>query len=484
MNDPTLREIVFPRCLPVLLVFICVHPCSSVVNSLLAQSGSRPSLGPQTAAVLQLRRALERSYPNPAARDRAVKQCLSALRSLADLQGAATLVEWRESASDEETAAVDHANRAAAIELFTRAVRRILRKGEPAGVAGTMEMLERMAGLAHATGEPLTLVRGFAPELANLVIQGPPRLRGLAAHTLAQIGPPVVVAVPALSELLQAGEGELRRAAADSFALLMQNALQATGESGLVLRPASRGDLVRVASRVVPAVQAGLDDVLPEVRRHCLRTIGLACAALTRLMEEPPRSERLSPPRSLQAEYQQLWPLLQALRDQGPVLERLLQDRDLETRILTYKALEELGVARARWLRRCAARREDADEKLLAELLHQALPGVAEALTHPDVRVRRSALDVLETSGPLALPALPALSRALRDPDRFVRWSAARTVGKLGPAAAPRTLANLTPLLHDPDVELRKAAAKALIRLNAVPTKTEERSHQSHEKHE
>ena len=239
------------------------------------------------------------------------------------------------------------------------------------------------------------------------------------------------------------------------------------GESAPVLRPAPRGDLVLVASTVLPAVHAGLEDVRPEVRRRCLQTIGLACAALSRLMEEPPRSERSSPRRPLEAEHEELRPLLQALRDQGPILERFLHDEDPETRILTHKALEELGIARERWLRRCAAQQDGADEKLLAELLHEAVPRLAEALVHPDVRVRRSALDVLETSGPLALPALPALTRALRDPDRFVRWSAVRTVGKLGPSDAPQTLSNLRQLLDDPDEELRKEAANALERLRS-----------------
>ncbi|MGH7224335.1 MAG: HEAT repeat domain-containing protein, partial [Gemmataceae bacterium] len=132
-----------------------------------------------------------------------------------------------------------------------------------------------------------------------------------------------------------------------------------------------------------------------------------------------------------------------------------------------HKALEELGIARERWLRRCAARREDADEKLLRAMLDEAVPRLAEALTHPDVGVRRSALDVLEMSGSLARPALPALTRALRDPDRFVRWSAVRTVGKFGPSAPPQTLPSLLQMLNDPDEGLRKAAADALERLRS-----------------
>ncbi|HTU20178.1 MAG TPA: HEAT repeat domain-containing protein [Gemmataceae bacterium] len=454
--------ILFPRRLLIVRVFLCVYLCSSVAHSLLAQSSDRISRQPDSEAVCQLRRALAETYPSSAQRDRAIKQCLTELRSLADLQRAATLTEWSALSTDDEAAAIDRSNHAIAIERFIRAVRGILQKGEPASAASTMEMLGRMAALARTNDEPLTLVGSFAPDLADLVIKGPPCLRGLAAHTLAQTGPPVFVAVPALSELLRADDVELRRAAADSFALLIQNALQAMGETGPVLRPAPRSGLVLVASTVVPAAHAGLQDARPEVRRRCLHTIRLACAALGRLMEEPPQSEDSSPRRSLEAEYAELRPLLQALRDQGPILERFLHDEDPESRILTHKTLEELGFARARWLRRCATRREGADEKLLSEMLHEAVPQLAEALAHPDVRVRRSALDVLEMSGPLALPALPALTRALRDPDRFVRWSAVRTVGKLGPSAAPQTLSSLTQLLNDPDEGLRKAAADAL----------------------
>ncbi len=325
-----------------------------------------------------------------------------------------------------------------------------------------MEMLGRMAEQARAAREPLTLVRGFAGDLVNLVRLGSPRLQGLAARTLAQIQPPVRIAVPALRELLHNEDTELRRAAADGFVLLIQNELNALEP---VVPAAARRELVLGSSMVLTAAKVGLEDARPEVRRRCLETITLACSALTRLMDEPVGTEQSQARRSLQAEYEELRPLLLALRDQAPVLERLLNNSDPETRILTHKTLEELGVARSHWMKRCAERRERIDEQLLAGMLYEAVPRLAEELVHPDVRVRRSALDVLEMSGPLALPALPALTRALRDPDRFVRWSAVRTVGKLGPSVGSQTRADLIRLLHDPDIDLQKAAANALQRL-------------------
>jgi HEAT repeat protein len=434
----------------------------------------------ESVAVYHLRQALRTSYPSLTERDRVLKQCLAELRSLAELQQAVTLVEWAATSDDEPTAAIDRANRATVLERFCTALRRLLRQGDAAKVAGALEMLDGMAASARAAGAPLTVVRGFATDLADLVLQGPPSVRGAAARTLAQIEPPVYVAVPVLTELLQATDVEMRRLAADGFALLIQNALRAASESGAVLRPAPRGELVLVASTVLPAVHAGLEDVRPEIRRRCLAAIGFACTALTRLLDNPLVSEE-GASRSLEAEAEELRPLLLALRDQGPILTRCLHDSDAETRIWTHKALEELGVARGRWLARCVARADGTEENLLAELLHEAMPGLAEELTHPDVRVRRSAVDVLEMSGSLALPALPALQRALNDPDRFVRWSAVRTVGKLGPSAAPLTVADLTRMLRDPDVDLRNAAAHALARLNAPLTKKEESHHESHE---
>jgi HEAT repeat protein len=420
---------------------------------------------PESAALLRLRQTLRTTYPTPAERQRAIQQCLSQVRSFADLQGAVALVTRREFDPDEQRAAIERADQSTVREWFDAAVRHFLRQGD---VLHTLEMLSRLAGMERAAAAPLTMVSDLAPDLADLALRGPPPFRGPAAHTLAQIEPPMPVAVPALSELLRTEDAQLRFAAADSFALLLQNSLQKAGRAGAVLQPAPCRELVLTASTIVPAVRAGLEDVRPEVRRRCLETIGLACAALAQLLDAP-SAEGASVRRTPQAEAEELRPLLLALRDQGPMLTRCLHDNDPQMRILTHKALEDLGTARGRWLARCAAQAQGMEETLLAELLAGAMPGLAEELTHPDVRVRRSALDVLETSGSLALPALPALTRALNDSDRFVRWSAVRTVGKLGPSAAPQTVPNLTRLLHDPDVELRKAAANALTRLNAPP---------------
>jgi HEAT repeat protein len=449
------------------ILLSCVYLSLVEPSSLLAQFDASPSRQPESAAVSQLRRVLLATYSDPAERDCAIKQCISELRSLDDLQAAAMLREWRTSSPEEAATAVDRSNNALATEKFTQFVRRLLSQGEPASRVSMMDRLVQIASQLRIAGEPLTLVHGFAGDLADLVLVGPPNLRGLAARTLAEIEPPVFVAVPAMTALLQNQDGELRRAAADSLAVLLQRSFTAVVETGLVSRPSSRSDLILTASTVLPAVHRGLEDASPEVRRRCLETVGVACEALTRLMDESVGRDEASARRPLEADYEELRPLLSALHDLGPVLERSLHNGDPETRIMTHKALENLAVARGVWLQRCAARRNVAEEKLLCELLQASLPELAGELVHPDVRVRRSAVDVLETSGSLAMPALPALSRALHDPDRFVRWSAVRTVGKLGPSAAPQTIAEVERLLRDPDEDLRKAAANALERFRS-----------------
>lgn len=440
------------------------------------QAAARP---PAADIVESLRHALQASYSDAAARDRAIKHCLSQIHTLADLQRALALVEWRE-AILEEDGVVDRANQALAVEWFTTSVRRVLRQCDAPATTEALDLLDQCIALARAAGEPPTLTRAVAPELADLVIQGPPHLRRVAARVLGQCEPSVYLAVPALGEMLQAGDAESRLAAAEALAGLIHNALQALGEhDGVGSRPAPRRLLVLTACSVLPAVHRGLDDPCPEVRRRSLEALGLACASLSRLIESPalpstPDTQATQAvPRPLDAEQEELRPLILALRDQGPMLAQSLRDADVPARILAQKALEELGLGRQRWLRRCLASGalvEGEEEALLREVLQPAVPGLAQALKHPDVRVRRSALDTLEVLGPLALPALTALRQALYDHDRFVRWSAVRAVGKLDLSDASLVVPDLTRLLTDPDVGLRRAAATALTRLNAPPS--------------
>jgi HEAT repeat protein len=442
--------------------------------------------------VQDLRRALQAAYADVAARDRAVRQCLGGLRSLADLQRALMLVEWHESCPDEAAAAVDRANQAMLIDGFSTAVRCELRQGDPTARKAVIELLTQTAALARASGESANLVGRFGPELAEAATQGPPALRPAAARALGQIEPAVFIAVPALEGLLQAEDAELRQAAADGLSHLVENALQTLGDAAAVQRPASRSQLVLTTSSVLPTLHRGLADLRPEVRHRCLETIALTGVALARLIAdpEPAATAETSDPAAMKQPFEswrtELRPLVLALRDLGPILARCVRDGEGSVRVQAAKALEEIGHARWRWQRSCAAldtppAKSEAD--LLGEVLAQAVPSLVEMLGRGDVRERRTAVDALEMMGPLALPAGPALVRTVHDPDRFLRWSAIRTLGQLGPAAAPLAAADLQRLLRDPDRDLRATTATALARMGAgasaatVPVLCRELSH-------
>ena len=182
---------------------------------------------------------------------------------------------------------------------------------------------------------------------------------------------------------------------------MLHNALQEMGDPRADMPPrAPRDQLVAIAGSILPAIHHGLDDARPGVRRRCVETIGLAGVALARLIADPipagadATNEDPSLRRPLETERTELRPLVVALHDQGPMLARSLRDDDTEVRLQANKTLEELGHARWRWTRRCAAAQvptEGTEDDWLRELLQEAVPGLAEALGHPDTRVRRSA---------------------------------------------------------------------------------------------
>jgi HEAT repeat protein len=420
---------------------------------------ARAQAGPPDPAEA-LRRALRAPYADDGARDRATKQCLAGLVRPGDLRRAATLPEWRDRRGG-DGAAVDRANRAEVLHRFTQAVRDGLQRGDPAAMLVTLDLLAEIAAAARSRGKAPELARPFVPDLTALVVRGTPAVRAAAARLLGQVGPKVEEAVPPLGELLQTADPALRRAAAEGLAGLIE-AVALPAEGGPA-PPAGKGEFVRVAAAVLPAVRLGLGDWHPEVRRRCVRATGQAAAGLARLLAEPPATSPPGPPDAAhlqaQAEGADLRPLATALRDQGPALAHALRDPDAEVRLQAQKALEELAHARRGW-----ARGAGADDPLL-EGLRAAVPALADAVGDPDLRVRRAALDVLELLGPVGAPAAPALAQALNDRDRFVRWSAVRTLSGLGPEALPWAAPGLTRLLEDTDLDVRLAAAGALERL-------------------
>lgn len=96
-----------------------------------------------------------------------------------------------------------------------------------------------------------------------------------------------------------------------------------------------------------------------------------------------------------------------------------------------------------------------------------ALPALTLALGDPDSDVRRAAVAAMRLIQPLARPSrelIQAIVVDLQDPDDNIRLMAVRTLAKLGTAAAS-ALPALTPLLNDPDKDVRRAAGDAVVRL-------------------
>ena len=110
----------------------------------------------------------------------------------------------------------------------------------------------------------------------------------------------------------------------------------------------------------------------------------------------------------------------------------------------------------------------------LCELGPSAANALAEALSDPEVRMRRGAALTLSTisatwgprrTAPLDLRvSVPALIHALDDPDTSVRSSIALTIGHIG-ADAARAVPALVKLLSNDDVGSRYTACVALWRI-------------------
>jgi HEAT repeat protein len=82
-------------------------------------------------------------------------------------------------------------------------------------------------------------------------------------------------------------------------------------------------------------------------------------------------------------------------------------------------------------------------------------------LKNPDVVKRRQAIRELGSRSGDDERVVAALAESLQDESGYVRHDAATTLGKFGPAAKPAA-SNLTKLLKDKQLSVRKAAEAAL----------------------
>ena len=97
-----------------------------------------------------------------------------------------------------------------------------------------------------------------------------------------------------------------------------------------------------------------------------------------------------------------------------------------------------------------------------------ALPALTVTLLDTDADVRRAAIAAVRLIQPDAKPSkelVQALAADLKDPDDGVRLLAVRSLGRLG-SAAGAALPEVEKLLTDPDRDVRKAAAEAVLKMS------------------
>jgi HEAT repeat protein len=454
----------YPRCCRpwIMFVILGLAPCTTA------------SAAPPPDAVQSLREVLNAPAVNPVERERALRRELQALVGIHDLRAAVALREWRDQDPDEQIAAVDRVQRGVVAHAFECAVRDVLRNGDSMSRLIVMDMLVRMTTSTRAVGTNASLVQVFAADLAELTSGGDLRTREAAARALSQINPDATVAVPVLSRLMESQDLRLQLAGADGLNYLMRvAAFLATRNHAPNMVEASRRDVVEVGREIVPAAARGMSHAEAEVRKRSAGAIAQTSEALRKLISTSrPNAveDAVEFQRQLNRERADLWPLLETLRAQVPVLTRALSDGDAEVRVRARQALEDVTCPQVAFLEEAThtAWRPAESPSGVVDAAQAGMRGtvqrLADGLDDPDARARRAVIDVLETLGATAAPAAPALVRALSDSDPFVRWSAARTLGKISPTSAETAVPALVELLKDADLDLRVAAAAALER--------------------
>jgi HEAT repeat protein len=250
----------------------------------------------------------------------------------------------------------------------------------------------------------------------------------------------------------------------------------------------SPSDLRAIGQKVVPLLGIGLKDSDVRVRRRTTAATQEAAVLLAGLvplaLTSADRDETIGRPRDVRRRYQEFEKVAARMGAVGPILAKLLGDRDRRTRVLAARALSDMANAyrRLRTARKSMQEEpipkpepEDKDEadkvsyqnrrETESPLLKGMQPAVAvlQKGIRGSTREKLASIDFLELLGPDAAPAGPALVQALADRSLFVRWAAARTLSKIGkknvPASAVPALARL---MADPDLDVRLAAAATL----------------------
>jgi HEAT repeat protein len=499
----------------------------------LALGGATPAQGQNLPPdpVEELREVLahDRDVAGSAAlefRRKSLSTLAEEVHTLRDLARALELREWDSQNLNPRAADVDREVRKCLEERFTRQARDVMAHGDPESARAAATLVAEMAAAVRAVGaagDTEERLASFAPGLTKLTRAPDPSVRTAAVRALGRLGPRAPRAVAALETVLTDDDVLQRRAAAEALANLIRPAPagERAGPAGKKGSPAHDPNLLDTSTAVIPVAGVALKDADAEVRRHGVEAVRQAAENLTDAIELPVGPGLPSPGRPLtqeereritryrqevEAEVGLLTPLLDRLGDQGQSLARLVLDPEVGVRVVALRALEQIGYAREKLMRRQATmpplleggrlpgprgRPKPLREPPLATTpallvpalsqaapapprdplvgaLRQTLPALVGALSDPDVRARLAAVDALEMIADVALPAVPGLTRALSDPDLFVRWAAARTLGEMArseedvPEALVAAVPGIARLLCDLDLDVRLAAAASL----------------------
>jgi hypothetical protein len=431
-------------------------------------------------------------------RQRNLKQCVGALCRPPEQRDALLLRAWRDEDSDERIAAVDSSVRLELAHRFEQNLREILQRGDTHSRLAAALLLTEVAASIRTTPIGAWTLRDLGPQLADLVRGHDPALQEAASQALALIAPDAAVAVPALGTLFEARDPVLRRAAARGLATLVSSVSDTLRRTHGAALEKSRLELLQTTRAVIAMACGGLSDPDVDVRRLSVEALEQTALAVERLIGDShllatqPSDEVECYRREVEREGIELEPLAHDFKDLTPGLTGALHDADPTARFLAYRTLGHVGIAWHRLQERaCQAalsglastnmpsvpkevgseessppiaqsgQQPTADGPLL-ERLRAALPELAAGLGDSDARVRRSAIETLETLGAEAAPAAAAVVHSLNDTDVFVRWAAARTLGRMGAVQAEVAVTVLCQRLNDADLDVRLAAADAL----------------------
>jgi HEAT repeat protein len=506
------------------IVFAVLAAMATFAGGACAQPLPQP---PPVDPVELLRRVVE-SYPMTdeqlALRGQQLEKRIAGLQNLGELRRALSLSEWKfVDVLNVKLVDQDLLYRQLVGNRFKDTVKYFL---NPKNSSPTIRMaLADMIGEMGPAVRALTatdssgMARSLAPDLVELLKDKSPAVRVAACRALGKINASPAEYVKALADTLTGDIAAVRLAAAEGM-LTWIKTVDDLSRPGLGAGVSTQTEDVQdVIRKILPAVAPGLRDVDPEVRERSLKVIAQATLAVP--VPRPLGPDNLRDAKEIKKAIDDipakldLWrPMFIELKSLGTGLARSLEDPDPRVRAQGLQAVQEIAFLRLRiknWVNSVpttqavekdarlwrpvrtgsaqvmlasaqvvlpqpkAQRPGGFDEPNLLETVAPSVKVVARGVNDPNPRVRLAAIEFLDFMEDAAAPAADVLLHALTDKNRFVRWAAARALAKMPSVPTATIVQRVTPLLGDPDLDVRMTAAATLEHFGpaaaaAVPT--------------